>query len=101
MASNKSKSWTTSVANGVVPICPAPTPLAPSSQQLNTPLIASTLLNEPTLNDLTPAQNPDQGFPVRLHYMLTDIANEGVYTDIVSWQPHGRYVVFPVGLGVR
>ena len=94
MTSNKSKSWTTSGATGVVPICPAPTYLAPASQQLNTPLIASTLLDEPALNELTPAQNPDQGFPVRLHYMLTDISNEGVYTDIVSWQPHGRYVTW-------
>jgi hypothetical protein len=73
-----------------MPIWPAPTNLEPASQQLNTPLIASTLLNEPTLNGEPPAQNPDQGFPVRLHYMLTDIASEGVYTNIVSWQPHGR-----------
>ncbi|CAB9516241.1 shock factor protein [Seminavis robusta] len=85
--------WTTT---SMVPICPAPpapTLLAPSSQQLNTPLIASTLVLEPSLSGQPPAQNPDQGFPVRLHYMLTDIQKEGIFTHIVSWQPHGRCFV--------
>jgi hypothetical protein len=92
MASHKSTTWATTSASRVVPICPAPTYHVSASQQLNTPLITSTLLNEPTLSGQPPAQNPDQGFPVRLHYMLTDITNEGVYSSIVSWQPHGRYV---------
>lgn len=33
------------------------------------------------------------GFPVRLHYMLTDINKEGSQAHIVSWQPHGRCFV--------
>jgi len=32
-----------------------------------------------------------QGFAVKLHYMLSDIEASGD-TSIVSWQPHGRYV---------
>lgn len=28
-------------------------------------------------------------FPVRLHYMLSDLEKDGK-DDIISWQPHGR-----------
>jgi hypothetical protein len=31
----------------------------------------------------------DQNFPVKLHYMLSEMEADGM-DDIVSWQPHGR-----------
>jgi HSF-type DNA-binding len=31
----------------------------------------------------------DQNFPVKLHYMLTELKEDGL-SHIVSWQPHGR-----------
>jgi hypothetical protein len=31
----------------------------------------------------------EENFPVKLHYMLTELENDGM-ADIVSWQPHGR-----------
>lgn len=31
----------------------------------------------------------DQSFPVRLHYMLSEMEKDGL-SHIVSWQPHGR-----------
>jgi len=34
----------------------------------------------------------DQTFPVRLHYMLSEIGKDGL-DHIVSWQPHGRCFV--------
>ena len=34
-----------------------------------------------------------QGFAVKLHYMLADIEASGD-SSIVSWQPHGRCVLF-------
>jgi hypothetical protein len=30
-----------------------------------------------------------QSFPVKLHYMLSELETDGM-DDIVSWQPHGR-----------
>lgn len=38
---------------------------------------------EPTAN------RGEENFPVKLHYMLTELENDGM-DDIVSWQPHGR-----------
>jgi hypothetical protein len=31
----------------------------------------------------------EHNFPVKLHYMLSELENDGV-DGIVSWQPHGR-----------
>jgi hypothetical protein len=31
----------------------------------------------------------EQNFPVKLHYMLSELEIDGM-DDIVSWQPHGR-----------
>jgi hypothetical protein len=31
----------------------------------------------------------EQNFPVKLHYMLSELETDGM-DDIVSWQPHGR-----------
>jgi hypothetical protein len=31
----------------------------------------------------------EQNFPVKLHYMLSELEKDGM-DDIVSWQPHGR-----------
>jgi hypothetical protein len=31
----------------------------------------------------------EQNFPVKLHYMLNELAKDGM-DGIVSWQPHGR-----------
>jgi hypothetical protein len=31
----------------------------------------------------------EENFPVKLHYMLTELEIDGM-DDIVSWQPHGR-----------
>jgi hypothetical protein len=31
----------------------------------------------------------DRNFPVRLHYMLSELEKDGM-DHIVSWQPHGR-----------
>lgn len=33
--------------------------------------------------------NSEQNFPVKLHYVLSDLAKDGL-DYIVSWQPHGR-----------
>jgi hypothetical protein len=33
--------------------------------------------------------NSEQNFPVKLHYMLSDMEADGL-DHIVSWQPHGR-----------
>ena len=33
--------------------------------------------------------NSEQNFPVKLHYMLSDMEADGL-ANIVSWQPHGR-----------
>jgi hypothetical protein len=41
------------------------------------------------------AENPEEsisgeeGFPYKLHYMLTELETDGM-DDVVSWQPHGR-----------
>jgi hypothetical protein len=31
----------------------------------------------------------EENFPVKLHYMLTELETDGM-DDIISWQPHGR-----------
>ena len=31
----------------------------------------------------------DRNFPEKLHYMLSELENDGL-SHIVSWQPHGR-----------
>jgi hypothetical protein len=31
----------------------------------------------------------EENFPVKLHYMLTELETDGM-ADIVTWQPHGR-----------
>jgi HSF-type DNA-binding len=31
----------------------------------------------------------DRNFPVKLHYMLSELEKEGL-SHVVSWQPHGR-----------
>jgi len=36
--------------------------------------------------------NDEQTFPFQLHYMLSELERDGL-GHIVSWQPHGRYVV--------
>ena len=41
-------------------------------------------------SEASPSSEQNLGFPVRLHYMLTEIHKEGIQTNIVSWQPHGR-----------
>lgn len=33
--------------------------------------------------------NSEQNFPVKLHYVLSDLSADGL-DHIVSWQPHGR-----------
>ena len=58
------------------------------TQQHHQPTTASTAQEQ--MVQATAEQN--LGFPVRLHYMLTDIHKDGSQTHIVSWQPHGRYV---------
>lgn len=68
----------------MVPLAPAPS-LAFAPPQLNAPMAHDSTPSAPE-EDLT----SDLHFPVRLHYMLTDIHKEGVHTNIVSWAPHGR-----------
>jgi HSF-type DNA-binding len=34
----------------------------------------------------------DQNFPVKLHYILSELERDGL-SHIVSWQPHGRCFV--------
>jgi hypothetical protein len=72
----------------MVPLAPAPCLPYVQPPQLNVPLLHEPAPAPPQEEDLT----SDLHFPVRLHYMLTDIHREGVHTNIVSWQPHGRYV---------
>lgn len=35
------------------------------------------------------AHTSDRNFPVKLHFMLNEVTNDGL-SHIVSWQPHGR-----------
>lgn len=37
-------------------------------------------------------RNNEQNFPAKLHYMLSELDNDGM-DHIVSWQPHGRCFV--------
>ena len=39
--------------------------------------------------DARNGSNSEQNFPVKLHYMLSDMEADGL-DHIVSWQPHGR-----------
>jgi hypothetical protein len=39
--------------------------------------------------EYTQPNHGEDNFPVKLHYMLTELENDGM-ADIVSWQPHGR-----------
>ena len=51
--------------------------------------------NEPQSESLTMlskvknGSNSEQNFPVKLHYMLSDMESDGLH-HIVSWQVHGR-----------
>ena len=66
----------------------APTPILPHPHhQLNAPL---GLGNQRAFTAPEEELTSDLHFPVRLHYMLTDIHKDGLLTNIVSWQPHGR-----------
>jgi len=40
----------------------------------------------------TTNRNGEQNFPVKLHFMLSELAADGL-DHIVSWQPHGRCFV--------
>ena len=51
-----------------------------------------TLDQENEDEELTTNRNGEQNFPVKLHYMLSDMENDGL-DHIVSWQPHGRCFV--------
>ena len=42
--------------------------------------------------DTKPANASDRHFPVKLHYMLSELEQDGL-DHIVSWQPHGRCFV--------
>lgn len=82
----------------MVPLAPAPClPASYAPPQPNVPVAQEAAPAPPQDGDLT----SDLHFPVRLHYMLTDIHKEGIYTNIVSWQPHGRYVNFVVLMSKR
>jgi hypothetical protein len=39
--------------------------------------------------DHTLSNHGEENFPVKLHYMLTELENDRM-DDIISWQPHGR-----------
>jgi hypothetical protein len=39
-----------------------------------------------------PANASDRHFPVKMHYMLAELEQDGL-DHIVSWQPHGRAFV--------
>ena len=49
-------------------------------------------LTEKDVSNSSALPNSDQNFPVKLHYMLSEIGKDGM-DDIVSWQPHGRCFV--------
>jgi len=61
------------------------TSLSDTAQQLKTASLPLPL-RQPTAEQAT-------CFPVRLHMMLSDIAERGAQSHVISWQPHGRYVV--------
>ena len=55
---------------------------------------AVAVADQPVLQIGTGEQQPksgfsDRNFPVKLHYMLSEIEADGM-SHIVSWQPHGR-----------
>lgn len=43
----------------------------------------------PLLCKIKNGTNSEQNFPVKLHYMLSDMEADGL-DHIISWQPHGR-----------
>jgi len=45
-----------------------------------------------TLAKLSAGGRGDQNFPIKLHYMLSELEKDGL-DHIVSWQPHGRCFV--------
>jgi hypothetical protein len=53
--------------------------------------IAESVEDQHHSEELTRAMTnrSEQNFPVKLHYMLSELETDGM-DDIVSWQPHGR-----------
>ena len=49
----------------------------------------STSLGENEKNKGSSSSSDNSSFPVKLHYMLSDMKADGL-GHIVSWQPHGR-----------
>jgi hypothetical protein len=47
--------------------------------------------NGPEFNEM-PFSSWKGNFPIKLHYLLSDLEIDGL-DDIVSWQPHGRCFV--------
>jgi hypothetical protein len=41
------------------------------------------------MDEHTQPNQGEENFPVKLHYMLTELETDGM-DDVVSWQPHGR-----------
>lgn len=50
------------------------------------------LLENDCAGESKPANASDRHFPVKLHYMLSELEQDGL-DHIVSWQPHGRCFV--------
>jgi HSF-type DNA-binding len=52
----------------------------------------SSLSEKESNEDAKAAQASDRNFPVKLHFMLSELEADGL-AHIVSWQPHGRCFV--------
>jgi hypothetical protein len=51
--------------------------------------LAERAENQHYMDEHTQPNPGEENFPVKLHYMLTELETDGM-DDIVSWQPHGR-----------
>jgi hypothetical protein len=51
--------------------------------------LAERAENQRYMGEHTQPNPGEENFPVKLHYMLTELETDGM-DDIISWQPHGR-----------
>jgi hypothetical protein len=48
--------------------------------------------DKPATEGQSESNRVEQNFPVKLHYMLSELESDGM-EDIIAWQPHGRCFV--------
>jgi hypothetical protein len=48
--------------------------------------------DKPATEGQSESNRVEQNFPVKLHYMLSELESDGM-EEIIAWQPHGRCFV--------